>query len=97
MNERPPQAGFAPNDPFSVVDSLAKLLPEHVDKIVEVTDSLVRQPKVDGWIFAAQDHALRQILIAGKNSDDPKTAVAVKDIVSYLASRGNTGFLDLAE
>ncbi|MET4373307.1 hypothetical protein ABIA99_006029 [Bradyrhizobium sp. LB12.1] len=91
------QAGFAPNDPFSVVDSLAKLLPEHVDKIVEVTDSLVRQPKVDGWIFAAQDHALRQILIAGKNSDEPKTAVAVKDIVSYLASRGNTGFLDLAE
>jgi hypothetical protein len=91
------QAGFAPNDPFSVVDSLAKLLPEHVDKIVEVTDALVRQPKVDGWIFAAQDHALRQILVAGKNSDNSATGATVKDIVSYLASRGNTGFLDLDE
>ena len=91
------QAGFAPNDPFSVVDSLAKLLPEHVDKIVEVTDALVRQPKVDGWIFVAQDHALRQILVAGKNSDNPATGTTVKDIVSYLASRGNTGFLDLDE
>jgi len=91
------QAGFAPNDPFGVVDSLSKLLPEHVDKIVAVTNGLVRQPKVDGWIFAAQDHALRQILTEGKKSANPGTTAAVKDIVSYLASRGNTGFLDLVE
>jgi hypothetical protein len=89
------QAGFAPNDPFGVVDSLAKLLPEHVDKIIQVTNALVRLREADGWIFAAQDHALRRILIAGKKSDNPGTPAAVKDIVNYLASRGNTGFLDL--
>jgi hypothetical protein len=55
----------------------------------------VRLREADGWIFAAQDHALRQILIAGKKSDNPDTPAAVKDIVNYLASRGNTGLLDL--
>lgn len=91
------KAGFNPDDPFSVVDHLSHLVPEHVNKVVAVTNALVRQPKVDGWIFAAQDHALRRILTEGKKSADPDTVRTVKDIVSYLASRGNTGFLDLDE
>ena len=91
------EAGFAPPDAFGLVESLSAMLPEHVDAIVEVTDALVRQPKVDGWIFAAQGASLRQILVAGKKSPSPNTVATVKDIVSYLASRGNTGFLDLDE
>jgi hypothetical protein len=88
------ESGFAPGDPIGVVDSLAKLLPEHVDKIVQITNALVRLPNVEGWIFSAQDHALREILAAGKKSDAPETPAAVKDIVNYLASRGNTSFLE---
>jgi hypothetical protein len=59
------KAGFEPTDPFSVVDNLSNLLPEHVDAIVAVTNALVRQPKANGWLSAAQDHALRQILTEG--------------------------------
>jgi hypothetical protein len=91
------KAGFEPTDPFGVVDSLSKLLPEHVDAIVAVTNALVRQQKADGWLFAAQDHALRQILTEGKKSGNPGTTAVVKDIVNYLTSRGNTGFLDLLD
>ena len=89
------KAGFAPNDAFGVIDNLAKLLPEQIDKVVEVTQLLVRQPRVQAWIFAAQDQSLRTILVEGKKSSTPRTAAAVKEIVSYLASRGNPSFLDL--
>jgi hypothetical protein len=88
-------AGFAPNDAYGVIDNLAKLVPEHIEKVIEVTNLLVRQPKVEAWIFAAQDQSLRAILVAGKASAAPRTAATVKEIVSYLASGGNPSFLDL--
>jgi len=88
-------AGFAPNDAYGVIDNLAKLVLEHIDKVVEVTNLLVRQPKVEAYIFAVQDQSLRAILVAGKASAAPRTAATVKEIVSYLASSGNMSFLDL--
>ncbi len=88
-------AGFAPNDAYGVIDNLAKLVPEHIEKVVEVTNLLVRQPKVEAWIFAAQDQSLRAILVAGNASAAPRTVATVKEIVSYLASGGNPSFLDL--
>jgi len=91
------EAGFEPNDPFGVVDNLFKLLPEHVDAVVAVTNALVRLPKANAWLFAAQDHALRQILSEGKKSANPGTSGLVKDTVNFLTSRGNTRFLDLVE
>jgi len=39
-----------------------------------------------------QDRSLRK---DGKKSPTPGTAATVKEIVSYLASRGNPSFLDL--
>ncbi len=88
-------AGFAPNDAFGVIDNLAELLPERIDKVIEVTNLLVRQPNVQAWIFASQDQSLRTILVEGKKSPTPGTAAIVREIVSYLASRGNSSFLDL--
>lgn len=88
-------AGFAPNDAFGVIDNLAKLLPDRIDKVIEVTNLLVWEPNVQAWIFAAQDQSLRTILVEGKKSPTPGTATTVKEIVSYLASRGNPSFLDL--
>jgi ribosomal protein L12E/L44/L45/RPP1/RPP2 len=78
-----------------VIDNLAKLVPEHIEKVVEVTNLLVRQPKVEAYIFAVQDQSLRAILVAGKASAAPQTAATVREIVSYLASGGNPNFLDL--
>jgi hypothetical protein len=78
-----------------VLDKLAKLLPGQIDRVVEVTKVMVKQPKVEAWIFAAQDQSLRKILIEGKASAAPGTASAVREIMSFLASRGNPSFLDL--
>jgi hypothetical protein len=60
-----------------------------------VTNLLVRQPKVEAYIFAVQEQSLRAILVAGKASAAPRTAATMKEIVSYLAAGGNPSFLDL--
>ncbi len=88
-------AGFGPTDAMGIIDNLAKQVPQRIDKVVEITKALVRQPKVETWIFASEDQALRKILLEGKKSPSPLTVAAVKEIVSYLSSRGNTGFLDI--
>jgi hypothetical protein len=90
-------AGFGPTDAMGIIDNLAKQVPERIDKVVEITKALVRQPKVEAWIFASEDQSLRKILVEGKKSSSPLTVAAVKEIVSYLSSRGNTSFLDIDE
>ena len=90
-------AGFGPNDPMGIIDNLARQLPENIDEVMEITKALVRQPKVQTWIFASEGDSLRKILLEEKKSSSPLTVAAVKEIVSYLSSRGNTSFLDIDE
>lgn len=90
------KAGFAPNDPIGIIDGLAKQLPDATDRVVEITNALVKHPLVNSWIFLAQEASLRQILLAGKLSASAVTQATVQEIISLLAARGNTGFLDLA-
>jgi hypothetical protein len=90
-------AGFGPTDAMGIIDNLAKQVPAEIDKVVEVTKALVRQPKVESWIFASEGKSLREILVGGKKSNSPLTVAGVKEIVSYLSSRGNTSFLDIDE
>jgi hypothetical protein len=88
-------AGFGPNEALGVIDKIAEQLPKKTDQAVEIMKALVREPKVEAWIFASQGGSLRKILSEGKKSPTPMTADSVKEIVSYLAARGNPGFLDL--
>ncbi|MEY9135000.1 hypothetical protein ACVMII_003904 [Bradyrhizobium diazoefficiens] len=88
-------AGFAPNDGVGLIDKLAERLPNKSDEIVEAVRVLVRHPDVQPWIFGAQEQALRNIIVQGKASVSPITVAGVKEIISFLASRGNTAFLDL--
>jgi hypothetical protein len=90
-------AGFAPNDGVGLIDKLAERLPDKTDEIVEAVRVLVRHPDVQPWIFGAQEQALRNILLQGKASASPITVTGVKEIISFLSSRGNTAFLDLDE
>lgn len=90
-------AGFGPTDAMGIIDNLAKQVPAKIDRVVEITKALVRQPKVEAWIFASEDQSLRKILVEGKKSTSPLTVGAVKEIVSYLSSRGYTSFLDIDE
>ena len=59
------RAGFAPADSFGVLDNLAELVPEHIEKVIDATNGLVRRPSVEAWTFAAQEQSLRKILIEG--------------------------------
>ncbi|MFH0297894.1 hypothetical protein AAFX91_11750 [Bradyrhizobium sp. 31Argb] len=88
-------AGFAPNDGVGLLDKLAERLPGKTDEIVEAVRVLVRHPDLQPWIFGAQEQALRNILIQGNASASPITVAGVREIISFLSSRGNTAFLDL--
>jgi hypothetical protein len=90
-------AGLGSTDAMGIIDNLAKQVPEEIDKVVEITKALVRQPKVEAWVFASEGQSLRKILVEGKKSPSPLTVATVKEIVSYLSSRGNTSFLDIDE
>jgi hypothetical protein len=88
-------AGFAPNDGIAVIDKLAELTPSRTDEVVEAVRVLVRHPEVQPWIFGSQEQALRKILSEGKASSSPLTVASVKEIISFLSSRGSPAFLDL--
>jgi hypothetical protein len=88
-------AGFAPNDGIGVIDKLAERVPSKTDDVVEAVRALVRHPDVQPWIFGTQEQSLRKILSEGKASSSPITAASVKEIISFLSSRGNPAFLDL--
>jgi hypothetical protein len=90
-------AGFAPNDGLGVVDKLAEHIPERIGQVVEISKALVRRPEMDSWILVSQADSLRKILVEGKKNESPIVRAGVQEIISYLASRGNTSFLDLAE
>lgn len=88
-------AGFAPNDGIGVIDKLADRLPSKTDDVVEAIRVLVRHSEVQPWIFGSQEQSLRRILSEGKLSSSPVTVAGVKEIISFLSSRGNPAFLDL--
>jgi hypothetical protein len=88
-------AGFAPNEGIGVIDKLAERIPSKIDEVVEIVRALVRHPEVQPWIFGAQEQSLRKILTEGKASFSPITVAGVKEIISFLSSRGNSAFLDL--
>ncbi|MDP2409782.1 MAG: hypothetical protein Q8M26_05800 [Pseudolabrys sp.] len=88
-------AGFAPNDGFGVIGKLAEHVPARIDDVVEIVRALVRHPDVETWIFGTQEEALRKILSEGKASSSSLTVASVKEIISYLSSRGNSALLDL--
>lgn len=88
-------AGYAPNDGLGILDKLAQRLPSKIDDIVDVVRALVQHQDVQLWIFGSQQESLRQILTEGKKSASPITRVAVNEIISILAARGNPAFLDL--
>jgi hypothetical protein len=88
--------GFAPGDGLGIVDKLAEHVPDEIDRVVEITKALVKSSELNNWILVSQATSLRKILTEGKNSGLLVTRANVQETISYLSSRGNTSFLDLA-
>jgi hypothetical protein len=88
-------AGFVPTDAFSVVDWLHKISKQHVDKSVAVLSALLTNPRVDKWAYMTQREPIRAILSNGFSEGSPETAARAQELIGFLSTIGETGYLDL--
>lgn len=89
------RSGFVPEPAYNVVEWLAKVRETHVDRAVEVLDELLANSNVEQWVYVSQDQSIRALLTAGKSSGTTATVKRVGELVSFLASIGLPGYLDL--
>ncbi len=90
------KAGYAPNNSYSVVEWTAKISSECPDGAVELIEALFSNSHTEQWAYMTQQVAVRTILEAGKATSNTKTHERVESIISILASKGETSFLDLS-
>jgi hypothetical protein len=90
------RSGFVPGYADDVVDWLAKVCETHVDRAVETLYELLTNPNADRWIYAVQNQSIRTILTTGQSNGTAVTVERVEELVSFLASVGQPGYLDLA-
>jgi hypothetical protein len=86
--------GIAPGDGHGVIDWLQKVSTRHLDRAVEVLLGIIKAPQAERWIFMTSQGGIYAILSEGR-SGTPETIERVREAVSYLASLGQTGYLDL--
>ncbi len=79
---------------FSVVDWLAKVCPDHVDQVIEALAALVANSHVERYEYLSQSDLIRAMLVEGRNGSTA-TIQRVEEVVSFLASIGQTSYLDL--
>ena len=89
------QADFVPTDAFSVVDWLAKIAPRNVDRAVEILSALLRNPRVDQWAYMTQREPIRTVLAEGLAHGTRETIAAVHELIGFLSSINETGYIDL--
>jgi hypothetical protein len=88
-------AGFAPSQPYSVMDRLAKMSPNFPDRAAETLAALVKNQRFDRWVYMSQSAGMRTIFVNGLAGGSPTAAAAVTEAINYLAAMGDTGYLDL--
>jgi hypothetical protein len=89
------KAGFVPTEAFSVVGWLQKVAARHVDRAVEVLAAVLRNPRVDQWVYMTQSEPIRAMLSEGLANGTAQTVACVHEVVGFLASVGETSYLDL--
>lgn len=89
------RAGFSPSNGFIVVEWLGKIAARHVDHAVEVLAALLRHPEVDQWTYLTQRDSIRSVLKDGLAGGTSETVKRAREMVSYLSTVGEPGYLDL--
>ncbi|AIY40141.1 hypothetical protein LT85_0983 [Collimonas arenae] len=89
------RSGFVPEPAYNVVAWLAKVCETHVDRAVEVLEKLLTNQNVEPWVYVGQDQSIRALLTAGQSRGTTATVKRVEELVSFLASIGQSGYLDL--
>ncbi|KZD25650.1 hypothetical protein [Tardiphaga robiniae] len=88
-------AGFAPSEPYSVLDRLALASSKFPDRAAETLTALVKNQRFDRRVYMSQSAGMRSIFTNGFATGSPATAAAVTEAINYLATLGDTGYLDL--
>jgi hypothetical protein len=88
-------AGFTLTTGYTVVDWLGKIAPDHPDKAVEVLNALVTNPKVNQWTYATHRDSMRVVLKIGLAQGSAAIADRVRELISHLATIGESSYLDL--
>jgi hypothetical protein len=86
-------AGFVPQDAFSVVDRLAKISPKSPDRAAHVLAAMLLNPRLDRWAYTTQGDAIRSVFEKGLAEGSTETVTLIKQAASYLASVGETSYL----
>lgn len=89
------EAGFAPTESYSVMDRLAKMSPNFPDRAAETLAALVKNQHFDRWVYMGQSVGIRTIFVNGLATGSAATASVITEAINYLATLGDTGYLDL--
>ena len=89
------EAGFAPSEAYIVMDRLAKMSPNFPDRAAETLAALVKNQHFDRWVYMSQSAGIRTIFVNGLATGSPATASVITEAINYLATMGDTGYLDL--
>ena len=89
------EAGYAPSEPYSVLDRLTEISPNFPERTAETLASLVKNQRFDRRVYVGQSAGMRSIFTNGLATGSPTTAAAVTEAINYLSTLGDTGYLDL--
>jgi len=87
--------GFAPNNAYSAVEWLGRIASAHPDKAVEVFSEVLNNPHLNHWTYTTHRVSIRAILENGLQGGSPETVQRTRDVISVLATIGETSYLDL--
>lgn len=90
------KSGFAPTHGYQVVLWVAAFASSKRAKAAELLDALFSHPRIDRWTYLTHKDAIRAALTEARVDADPTTIAHVDNIVSVLATVGETGYLALA-
>lgn len=91
------RAGFVPTDAFSVVGWLAKIALRNVDRAVEILSALLRNPRIDQWTYMTQQEPIRTVLAEGLAHGTQETISKANELIGFLSSINETGYIDLIQ
>jgi hypothetical protein len=89
------EAGFAPSEPYSVIDRLSRISARLPDRAAEVFAALIKNPRFDQWVYMTHSAGVRAILENGIATGSPVTLWHVAEAINYLSAMGDSSYLDL--
>lgn len=90
------KGGFVPTHGYQVVLWIAAFASGRRAKAAELLDALFSHPRIDRWTYLTHKDAIRTALTEARADADQVTIAHVDNIVSILATLGETDYLDLA-